>query len=586
MAVASLAAILGCVVPAGCAYGGDWPQWGGTDARNMAANAKGLPDWFDCGKETGSGDVALATAKNVKWAVKLGPTTCGSPVVSGGKVFIGTTAKNGAGVLFCFDEQTGRPLGIYTCICPKQDKNVVRCNEAWGVASTPTIEGDRLYFVSPYQEVLCLDLKVWPGQERGGSTDKSAPGAAEKSLVWRYDLAKELHAVQDHVSSCSVLIYGDFLYVCTGNGRWRCTDENPHRPYFPLMPSLVVLNKKTGQLVARDDEQIGARLWRGQWSSPSLGLAGKKEQIYFGAGDGVCYAFEPVDAQAAVLPERWVETTQRDPIVQFFDFRASQPGGPRSDAGATTDQPVPQIPAANVLVEKRYSVGKVPICSPLSAMPTAKVPDVPLLKKIWWCDCIPDEYKKTPFDGQGSKGDGSGRPCEITATPVFYHNRVYMAIGADPNHGGPNSKGCLLCIDATRTGDVTKTGVIWKYKDIIESISTVAIGEGLVYAFDEASRLYCLDDETGQCYWTYQVMKGTGYHSPMLADGKLFVGGSILAAGKELKVLSSGLPAPQYSTPCVANGVLFTVLEKRLWAICDKGDKKPSAEMSAEKAEK
>jgi outer membrane protein assembly factor BamB len=424
--------------------------------------------------------------------------------------------------------------------------------------------------------VLCLDLKVWLGQEQGGA----AKEGDSKGLVWRYDLAKELKAVQDHVSSCSVLIHGDYIYVCTGNERWK----NHDRPYFPLTPSLIMLNKKTGQLVGRDDEQIVARVWRGAYSSPSLGAVDKKEQLYFGGGDGVCYAFEPLKANVTVPPGRWVETTQRGPIVQFYKYQAAPSGQPRSDIAPASDEPAPAVPGPNVVVEKRIVMGRIPVCSPLGALPTAKVPDVPLLKKIWWCDCIPEEYRKNPYSGQDAKPDGKGRPCEFIATPVFYHNRVYVAIGGDPYVGGAKCLGSLLCLDATKSGDVTHTGVVWKYQGLQQSASTVAIGEGLVFALDEAYGLHCLDAETGQCYWTHQVMKGTGYQSPLLADGKLFVGGSILAAGKELKVLSSGLPAPQYSTPCVANGVLFTVLEKRLWAICDKGDKKPPAEKSAEKS--
>ena len=30
----------------------------------------------------------------------------------------------------------------------------------YGVCSTPTVEGDRLYLVSPYAEVVCLDLNL------------------------------------------------------------------------------------------------------------------------------------------------------------------------------------------------------------------------------------------------------------------------------------------------------------------------------------------------------------------------------------------------------------------------------------------
>jgi len=391
--------------------------------------------------------------------------------------------------------------------------------------------------------------------------------------VWKYDLAKELKAVQHHTASCSVLVHDNFVYVCTGNGRWM----DAKHPYFPLTPSLVVLDKKTGQLAARDDEQIGERLWRGQWASPALGVVDGKAQVYFGAGDGACYAFEPADASAVVAPDRWVTATLRGPIVQFVKVGSSNAPTtvPGPAAPATASRPARATPA--LPVEIRYATG-VPACVSLDALPTAQVPDVPVLKKIWWFDCIPAEYRKTVFYASGAKSDGKGRPCEITATPVFYRNRVYVAIGGDPNHGGPGSKGNLVCIDATKTGDITQTGRIWNYDKISQSISTVAIAEGLVYALDETAVVHCLDADTGRCYWTYKAAKsGAGFTSPLVADGKLFVGGSVLAAGQELKVLSAGLPGAQYSTPCAANGVLFTVLGKRLWAIADKGDKKPAA---------
>ena len=554
--------------------GADWPQWGGTDVRNMASSEKGLPDWFDCGKENADSYVDMATTKNVKWVAELGPRTSGSPVVSHGKVFIGSTVPGNLAALYCFDEQTGRELGVFICQKPKKE-NFARCMEggSWGVVSTPTIEGDRIYFVSPYQQVICLDMNIWLGKENSASANGNTSETSDKCIVWKYDLAKELKSVQMHVASCSVLVHGDFLYVCTGNERHQDTSQ----PYFPLMPSFVALNKKTGQLAARDDEQIGERLWRAQWSSPSMGVVNNKAQIYFGAGDGVCYAFEPADPNIMVQPNRWTTTTLRGPIIQFVNVGNSQPSVSGSSARVATNSPVPSTPSSAVPVETRYSIG-LPVCSPLDSVPTEKVPDVPLLKKIWWFDCIPEDYKKNPFYAGSARGDGKGRPCEITATPVFYRNRVYLAIGGDPVHGGAGSKGHLVCIDATKTGNITKTGCIWSYDKINQSISTVAIADGLVYAMDESRGVHCLDADTGQCYWTSHG--GTGYNSPLLVDGKLFVGGSVLAAGKELKLLSTEKPLTpnmlfsNYSTPCAANGVLFTVIGKRLWAICDKGDKK------------
>ena len=50
---------------------------------------KHLPETFNPGKVV-SGEVDLSTARNVKWAARLGAGTYGTPVVAGGKVFIGT----------------------------------------------------------------------------------------------------------------------------------------------------------------------------------------------------------------------------------------------------------------------------------------------------------------------------------------------------------------------------------------------------------------------------------------------------------------------------------------------------------------
>ena len=180
---------------------------------------------------------------------------------------------------------------------------------------------------------------------------------------------------------------------------------------------------------------------------------------------------------------------------------------------------------------------------------------------------------------KADKGDGKIHPCDIIATPVFYRNRVYVAIGGDPQHGSKNSRGHLVCFDATKTGDVTRSGFIWSYDKLNATLTTVAIADGLLFVIDEASVVHCLDAVTGQKYWTYELKSDRGLLTSALlvADGKVFVGKSILAASKTLKVLSTieSNASTSCSTPCVANGVLFTVHGKRLWAVCDKGDKKP-----------
>ncbi|GIT05710.1 MAG: hypothetical protein CM1200mP29_11210 [Verrucomicrobiota bacterium] len=59
----------------------DWPQWGGnTLGRNMyAAGAAVCRTKFSRGLQAGTEDVDLSTAKNFKWAAKLGTQSYGNP---------------------------------------------------------------------------------------------------------------------------------------------------------------------------------------------------------------------------------------------------------------------------------------------------------------------------------------------------------------------------------------------------------------------------------------------------------------------------------------------------------------------------
>jgi outer membrane protein assembly factor BamB len=70
-------------------------------------------------------------------------------------------------------------------------------------------------------------------------------------------------------------------------------------------------------------------------------------------------------------------------------------------------------------------------------------------------------------------------------------------------------------------------------------------------------------------------MKAHMWGSTMVADGKVFVGDEdgdfvVLAAAKEKKLLSETyLGAPVYSTPVVANGVIYVASNTHLYAFHD-----------------
>ena len=508
-----------CIFITSLAVGGvslvseDWPEWGGNDpGRNMYSSAKGLPDKFDPGKfKKGTEEIDPTTTKNVKWVAKLGSQSYGNPVVAGGKVYVGTNNESprdprqqgDRSILMVFDEKTGEFL--WQLVVPKLKSGKVNDWEQLGLLSSPCVQGNRVYLVTSRCEVLCLDTEGMANGNDGPYKDEARymvldtgkppiePGPKDADIIWRYDMMDELGVFPHNASNCSVIIVDDIVYVCTSNGQ----DWTHVNVPSPNSPSFIALNKKTGELIGEDNCGIGPRIFHGQWTSPSTGVVNGRQLVFFGGGDGVCYA--------------------------------------------------------------------------LDAKPV-KEGDTSLLKKVWWYDCVPPEYKIK--NGKPIKYPSADGPSEINATPVFYKNRVYVAIGQDPEHG--EGVGHLVCIDAAKTGDVTKTATVWDYKGIHRSISTVSIdpATGLLFVADFSGFVHCLDAETGKVYWIHD-MKAQMWGSTLVADGKVYVGDydgdlCVLEAAKEKKVLSEvNLGAQICSTPIVANGVLYVATLSHLYAIHD-----------------
>src|SRR5437764_8295622 len=65
------------------AQAADRPQWGQAWSRNMVSDETGLPGSFN-----------PPTGLNVKWSAALGTETHSSPVIAGGRVYIGTNNGN------------------------------------------------------------------------------------------------------------------------------------------------------------------------------------------------------------------------------------------------------------------------------------------------------------------------------------------------------------------------------------------------------------------------------------------------------------------------------------------------------------
>jgi outer membrane protein assembly factor BamB len=189
-----------------------------------------------------------------------------------------------------------------------------------------------------------------------------------------------------------------------------------------------------------------------------------------------------------------------------------------------------------------------------------------LFKELWKVDCCPKEYR---FDESGEpiKYATYPGPSEIISSPVIYNDKVYAAIGQDPEHG--EGVGCVTCIDPSKgTGE---DAIVWQFKEIGRTISTPSVVDGLVYIADYSGRLFCIDAETGEKYWEHDTLSHI-WGSTLVVDGKVLLGNEdgelvILKAGKEYEEINTvGYPAPIYATPIVANGTLYVMTQTHLYA--------------------
>jgi outer membrane protein assembly factor BamB len=161
---------------------------------------------------------------------------------------------------------------------------------------------------------------------------------------------------------------------------------------------------------------------------------------------------------------------------------------------------------------------------------------------------------------------------EIIATPILWDNKVYLANGQDPEHG--EGVGHLYCIDPTKRGDITKTGLVWHYDKIRRTVSTGALADGLLYYSDFSGFLHCVDAKTGQAYWTHDMFAAI-WGSPLVVDGKVYLGDedgdiAVLQTGKEKKLLGEmNMGSSVYSSPVPANGALFIMNRNQLFSLAN-----------------
>jgi outer membrane protein assembly factor BamB len=455
----------------------------------MVSDETNLPTSFD--PESGA---------NIRWAVALGTETNSTPVVAGGKVIIGT--NNGQprdprhsghrGVLLCLDEKTGELC--WRLVVPRfgaaQEKYL-----DWrtgGICSAATIEGDRVYLVTNRAEVVCLDLNGQTDGNDGPYLDEGRHMALDGAppmevtgidadILWLFDMPEELSVHPHDSAHSSILVDGPYLYLNTSNGVDRIHSGIPE----PDAPSLIVLDKQTGRLVAQDGERIGPRVFHCTWSSPALGIVEDQRRIFFAGGDGVLYGFNALEADQ---PSDSTKTLQR---VWRFDC---DPTAPKRDV-------------------HRYMRNRVESPSTITGMPVfhknriyvAGGGDIWWGKREAWVKCI-------DATGTGDVTDaGLIWSCPLEdhcfSTPAIWGGLVFVM-----DYGR-----YIHCLDAT-TGER-----YWSERTRVPNLSSPLVAEGKVYVGTKGRKLWVFAAARQKEVLATVDLDGPVIATPVAANGTLYV---------------------------------------------------------------
>jgi outer membrane protein assembly factor BamB len=492
-------------------------SWASSDFR---LNAADQPHWgTHPGRNMVSSEVGLpaefnpSTGLNVKWSVALGSETHSTPVIGQGRILIGTNNENPR------DERHQGDRGVLMCFNEKDGQFL------WQLV-VPKYSSD------PYQD--------WPhsGICSPATIDQDqAYILSNRGEVMRLDLAGLSNHNQGPV---------------TDEGLLLAPRGAEPLPLGPLDADIVWHFNVHGEVGSYPhDAAHSAILVHGN-------------HLYLNTGNGVDnthrHIRSPEAASLIVLDKRTGRWLAQD----------GERIGPRI-FHSTWASPAMGVVGDRSLIVFGGGDGVVYAFDALSQRGDSAEPSVGVqtLQKVWWFDCDPDAPKENVHQYNSNR---QVSPSNIKGSPVFHENRVYVTVGGDLWWG--KREAWLKCIDATRSGDITNSGLVWSYPLVRHSMATPSVHDGLVYVTDCGGQIHCVDAETGHAVWTHDA-EGELWASTLVADGKVYVGTRrghfwVLAAGREKRVLSQiMLGSPISATAVAANSVLYVTTMNRLYALRD-----------------
>ena len=465
----------------------DSPQWGEYHTRNMVSKEVDLPTTFD-----------PKTGYNIKWSVSIGSDGYATPVISGGKVLIGANNSNprdprhegDRGILLCLNESDGSLC--WQLVVPRIEGD--RHND-WpmvGICSPPTVEGNRVYVLTNRSQVLCLDLN---GQVDGndgvfqGENWFMAPTQhlsyevtlKDADIIWSYDMRLELGMCPHDSPQASILIDGSYLYLNTCNG----VDKNHLETACLGAPSLITLDKHTGRLVAKDNENFGPRIFHCGWSSPALGEVNGKKLLFYGGPDGIVYAFETLSeglqpGRIHLFKKVWQfdcdPDAPKENIHEYLHNREVSPSG---------------ILGMPVFYKNRIyvTVGG----------------DIWWGKREVWLKCI-DASQTGDITKRGEIWSHA-LERHSSATPAISNGLVYVTdLGMN-----------LHCIDAENGNSY------WTHKLSLDSWNSALVADKKVYVGSRGKDFWILDEGKEKEVLHSVLMDSPIYSTPVAANGVLYI---------------------------------------------------------------
>jgi outer membrane protein assembly factor BamB len=109
----------------------------------------------------------------------------------------------------------------------------------------------------------------------------------------------------------------------------------------------------------------------------------------------------------------------------------------------------------------------------------------------------------------------------IQATPLVVHNDVF--IGQSEENRDDSTMGAFFAIDATKRGDVSTAGELWRDKEIpVDKVSAIPV-DGKIMVIDNGGNGLMFDPKNGKLWGQKKKLDTSCSGSPILADGKIYI---------------------------------------------------------------